>query len=67
MNTHNLNTTVSISEKRCNFTDNVDGYLMGNTSHQFAAMGHTTPYTSQKIGAINMNFTFNKLGNVNIT
>jgi len=44
INTHNLITTVSTtSQKLCNFTDTVDGNLMGNTSHQFAAMGHTTP------------------------
>jgi hypothetical protein len=54
-------------EKLCNFTSAVDGVLMGNTSHQFAAMGNTTPYTSQKIGTINMNFTVNKLGNICIT
>jgi len=68
IHTHNLTTTVSTtSVKLCNFTDTVDGYLTGNTSHQFAAMGHTTPYTSQKIGTINMKFTFNKLGNICVT
>jgi hypothetical protein len=66
-NTHNITTAVSTSEKLCNFTDTIDGSLMGNTSHQFAAMGHTTPYTSQKIGTINFNFTCNKLSNTCIT
>jgi len=68
INTHNLSTTVSTtSEKLCNFKDTVDGNLMGNTSQHFAAMGHTTPYTGQKIATINKNFLFNKLGNICIT